>query len=69
MSPSEVLLTEQEVAKMLGVTVHGVRKWRIKGYIAFIKIGKTIRFEPKEVQAFIARNRKAPVCHCHEQTA
>lgn len=69
MPPSEHLLTEQQVAEMLSVTVHGVRKWRIKGYIAFIKIGKTIRFEPEEVEAFVKRNRKAPACHCHEQTA
>lgn len=62
--PTDVLFTEQEVADLLSVTTHAVRKWREKGHIAYIKIGRTIRFEPAEVQAFIARNRKKPQCEC-----
>lgn len=61
----EILLTEQQVADLMGVTTHAVRKWREKGLISFFKIGKTIRFDQEEVQAFLQRNRKEASCsHC-----
>jgi excisionase family DNA binding protein len=46
----EILLTEQEVAAMFGVSTHAVKKWREKGLISFFRIGKTIRFDQEEVQ-------------------
>lgn len=69
MLQTDILLTEQQVADMLGVSTAGVRKWREKRLIAYIKIGKLIRFEPEEVRAFIERNRKAPTCVCEQQSA
>ena len=51
-----LMLTEQQVAELLGVSVHGVKKVAGKGLISYVKIGKTIRFEQAEVEAFIERN-------------
>lgn len=67
----ESLLTEQEVAAMFGVSTHAVKKWREKGLISFFRIGKTIRFDQEEVQAFYQRNRKEASSGCcnHAATA
>lgn len=58
------LLTEQQVADIFGVTVHGVKKWRLKGLIGYIKIGKTIRFEEAEVNRFKQVHSVASACKC-----
>lgn len=63
------LWTEEQVADLFGVSTHAVKKWREKGLISFFKIGKTIRFDPEEVQAFLQRNRKAAPCNCHAASA
>jgi excisionase family DNA binding protein len=60
--PTSPYLTEAEVAQLFGVTTHAVRKWRNQGKLGYIKVGKTIRFDPEEIAAFIRRNRQAPVC-------
>lgn len=67
----ETLLTEQQVADMFGVSTHAVRKWREKGLISFFRIGKTVRFDQEEVQAFYQRNRKeaGPRCCDHAASA
>lgn len=49
---------------MMGVTVHGVRKWRQQRLISYIKIGRTVRFEQAEVEAFIERHKKNVSCVC-----
>jgi excisionase family DNA binding protein len=65
----EVLLTEQQVADLMGVTTHAVKKWREKGLISFFMIGKTIRFDQEEVQAFLDRNRKTAGCSVCDHAA
>jgi len=47
----------------MGVTIYAVRKWRAKGLLTFIKVGKTIRIERSEAEAFIERHR------CNAQAA
>lgn len=60
----EALLTEADVAEMMGVTTHAVRKWRTRGLITFIRVGQTVRFEPAEVEAFIERHRCNAEARC-----
>ena len=59
--PSE-LLTEDEVAALMKVTRHAVRKWRREGKIAFIKVNNTIRIDRQDLRRFIGEHRKAPLC-------
>lgn len=53
MAPEEKLLTIEEVAQLLSVTVHAVRKWKSDGLITYVKIGSTLRFHPDDVRDFI----------------
>lgn len=56
------LLTEQEVADIMRVSIHAVRKWRRKGRIAYIKVDQTIRFRPQDVVRFIESGRHGALC-------
>ena len=40
----EMLLTEDEVARLFRVTVRTIEKWRSRGYLPYRKIARTIRF-------------------------
>lgn len=55
------LLTDVEVARLLGVAVQTVRNWRGKAEgPAFIKLGgRMIRYEPDAVRAFVAGGKRA----------
>lgn len=55
------LLNEEQVAEVLGVSSHAVRKWRREGRIAHVKLSGAVRFEWAEVQAFVERNRRPAV--------
>lgn len=49
------LLTEQDLAKILKVSVHKLRRDRCKGGgIPFIKLAGAVRYAPTEVEAWIA---------------
>lgn len=50
-----MLLTEQDLASWLGVSVRTVQGWRQRGVgIPFVKFGKTIRYDSDEVERFLA---------------
>jgi excisionase family DNA binding protein len=51
------LLTQEEVAEMLKVTIHAVRKWRRRGLLPYILIGNTVRIERTALEAFIDAHR------------
>jgi excisionase family DNA binding protein len=53
-------MTQEEVAAMFGVTIHAVRKWRSKGLIPYMRIGKTVRFDRNEVDRFYVNHRHGP---------
>ena len=52
------LLNDEQVAVMLGVTTHAIRKWRREGKLGHVKLSGAVRFEYAEVLAFIERNRR-----------
>ena len=45
----EKLLTSDELAQTLGVSVHTVRKWRAQEKIPYYKLGRSVRFRASEV--------------------
>lgn len=49
------LLNEHEVAKILGVSVATVRRWRLFGSgPKFLKIGSLVKYHPDSVASFMA---------------
>lgn len=55
------LLRPDEVAELLGVTPHTLAVWRCEDRYDFryVKVGRLVRYEVKEVEAFIRRNASA----------
>jgi predicted DNA-binding transcriptional regulator AlpA len=53
-----MLITEREVASIMNVSVSVVRKWRWKNHPpSFFKIGKSIRYEEKDIYALKQKMR------------
>jgi len=52
-------LTPPEVAKILQVTTKTLEVWRRTGRqsLPFIRIGRSIRYDPKDVQSYLRRQR------------
>lgn len=55
------LLTVADVAERLGVPTRFVRRLVDERRIPFCKIGRYVRFEPADVENFIAHGRVEPV--------
>ena len=55
----EPLLTEAEVAEILRLSPITLRKlrWRGEPILSFLKIGRSVRYEPNEVAAALKRMR------------
>jgi excisionase family DNA binding protein len=48
------LLTEQELAKRLNVSLASIRRWRINGRgPLFLKVGALVRYRPEDVEAWL----------------
>lgn len=49
------LLTPQQVAERLGVTVGTLAVWRCNGttQIPYVKIGRSVRYRERDIQAFL----------------
>jgi len=58
--PVEKLLSPADVAKILGVTTQTLAIWRHeKRYrLPYIKSGRLVRYEARDVEAFIASRRR-----------
>ncbi len=53
------LLNEHEVAARLGVSHRSLQKWRVTGSpLPFIKIGNCVRYDERDVLAFIEAQRR-----------
>jgi hypothetical protein len=53
------LLTEAQVADILGISVKTLRNWRVSGGpLPFVKISRAVRYEPEAVARLIAERRR-----------
>jgi excisionase family DNA binding protein len=57
----EELLTSEEVAALLRKTDRFVRRLVAERRIAYVKVGRSVRFEPSAVVAYIEGNRVVPM--------
>lgn len=57
--PDHPLLTENEVAELLSVSVAWLQKcrWRREGGPPHVKIGRAVRYEPAALRCWIEANR------------
>jgi excisionase family DNA binding protein len=51
------LLTLAEVAERLGTSVRFIRRLIAERRIAFVKVGRHVRIDPADLEAFIAASR------------
>lgn len=47
----------KEISVYLGVSEDAVRKWALRGYIPFIKLGKALRFDMIKIDSWV-KNRE-----------
>lgn len=57
------LLTEDDVAALLGISAYTLKNDRSRGkiIIPYVKIGRLVRYRIEDVQSFIEENRKVPM--------
>jgi excisionase family DNA binding protein len=58
---TEQLLTGEQVAVLLKATPRFVRRLVAERRIAYVKVGRLVRFQEAAVTDFIARNRVVPI--------
>jgi excisionase family DNA binding protein len=52
------LLTVQEVADLIGLSVETLNQWRSQGlHMPYVKLGKAVRYLRKDVELYILRCR------------
>lgn len=51
------LLTTEDAAERLGVSARSLRREIAAGRLAVVRIGRLVRIDPADVQAYIIRNR------------
>ena len=61
MQNNMVLMSIKELAQMLCVKEAGIRQWIQLRQIPFLKIGRLIRFDPKEIQVWIESKKVGTV--------
>ena len=54
---TDKLLTVEEAADRLGTSVRFVRRLIAERRIAYVKVGRHVRLDPADVEAFIAASR------------
>jgi excisionase family DNA binding protein len=63
MTPSRetpALLTVEQVAERLGTSVRFVRRLRAERRLPFVKLGKHLRIDSADLEAFIDAHRERP---------
>jgi len=60
-APATVLLTVDQAAHRLGTSVRFVRRLRAERRLAFVKIGKHLRVDSNDLEAFIDAHREQPM--------
>ena len=56
----ERLLTIRETARYLAVSVSTLYGWVWQRRVPFVKIGRALRFDPQDLQAFVDANKQVP---------
>jgi excisionase family DNA binding protein len=52
------LLTSEEVAARLGVKLSTVRQWVHERYIPHVKLGRSVRFDPRVIEEWVKKCSK-----------
>jgi len=60
MTVEKLLLTESEVVELCGLGRSTLRKYRIKGELVPLKLGKSIRYKRSDVEQFINAQGRFP---------
>jgi excisionase family DNA binding protein len=55
------LLTLRQVASMLGMSRHTMRRWAEKRRIPSFKLGRSVRIRRRDLEGFLARQRREAV--------
>jgi excisionase family DNA binding protein len=55
----EELLDTATVAKFLRVQPSTIRKWVHYGFMPYVKLGRAVRFDPKEVESWVKERKRA----------
>ena len=59
---SAALINEREAARLLGVKVATLRRWRFeKRSLPYVKVSRLIRYKISDIEAFISANREDPL--------
>jgi hypothetical protein len=59
MAVNAVLLREAEAARRLGTSVRTLQKWRCNGNgPRFVRLSRAVRYDPADLDAFIAVGRR-----------
>jgi excisionase family DNA binding protein len=56
MNEAKILLNKVEVSKLLRVSPATLDRITKKGELAFVKVGRSVRFKPKDVADYINRS-------------
>lgn len=64
----EKLLTNQELADLMGWSIHAVHQRRYRGdsLPVSVKVGNTIRYRPRDVEAWLTEHRMESSIKEHE---
>jgi excisionase family DNA binding protein len=57
---SKPLLTVEEAARYLAVSVSTLYGWVWQRRIPFVKLGRALRFDPHDLEAFVEANKHHP---------
>lgn len=58
------IITGEDLAKKLGVTIQTLIRWRQKGKIPFLQIGNSVRYDLNKVlEALEVKNKKGAKAH------
>lgn len=55
---TQPLLTKKDVEELLAIKERTINNLMANGELPYIKIGKAVRFDPKDVEAFIQRQKR-----------
>lgn len=58
LQPYPHLLTTEQAAEWLAVSVRTVKNLMVRGQLAYVKIGTATRFDPADLRDFIDRYRR-----------